>query len=236
MERRTEVTPPYGRAGNVAGVERVRRLIASVDWSGVSHAYGPAVDTPHQLRRLLDDHDRIDAFEQLNGSIWHQSTVYPATVAAAPILAEIACSHRGLALHPLMLLVLCAEADDRRADARAATREAISEHLERLVDVTIADGEGEHTYLWPLTAALAALLPATPLAAENYAEFEDLLRGDEAEVFLSIRSIAAGRDHPDEVALGPISELSSLRTRCDDESSTPIGYALCVDASTHSAY
>jgi hypothetical protein len=189
-------------------VERISGAIASVDWNSVSHAYGPAVDTPAQLRRLLDEHERVDAFEQLVGSIWHQSTVYPATAQAVPILAEIAYSHRASALHPLMLLVVCAEAGDRRARARAATREAVAEHLPRLVDVTVTEGENGRTCLWPLTAALAALLPAAPLSNDSYAAFSELLRGAEAEVFLSIRDIAAGREHPDGVALGPISELA----------------------------
>ena len=188
-------------------MDPVNRLIASVDWGAVSHAYGPAVDTPDQLRRLLDEHERVDAFESLVGSIWHQSTVYAATVEAVPILAEIACLRRESALHPLMLLVVCAEADDRRASARPATREAIGEHLQRLVDVTVSEGENGYTYLWPLTAALTAL-PAALLTAESYSALSELRTGADAQVVLSIRDIAAGRDHRDEIALGPISELA----------------------------
>jgi hypothetical protein len=188
-------------------MDRVAELIAGVDWAAVTHAYGPATDTPEHLAALTAD-GRLQAFDRLLGSIWHQSTVYSATVAAVPVLAEIARTRRAAALHPLLLLVVCAEADDRRSPARSATREAIGTELQALVDVTLAEGEAGPTYLWPLTAGLAALLPHASVSGQSYAALRELLGGTPAAVLLAIRDIARGRDHDDDIWLSPISELS----------------------------
>jgi hypothetical protein len=189
-------------------MDEVRRLIAAVDWTAVSHAYGPATDTPRHLEALLDERTRVAAFDELLGSIWHQSTVYDATVQAVPILAEIARTHRDAALHPLLLLVVCAEADDRRAEARVPTRTAIGRELQSLVDVTIAEGEDGPMELWPLTAALTALLPHVPLSTASMKSVEAIWGGDAEAVFLTIRAIARGADHDEDIYLSPLGELS----------------------------
>lgn len=51
------------------------------DWASLSHAYGPAVDTPQHLSRLRSDdpHDRKRAWGELIGSANHQGEVYPVT-------------------------------------------------------------------------------------------------------------------------------------------------------------
>ncbi|WP_018686465.1 hypothetical protein [Actinokineospora enzanensis] len=59
------------------------------DWAGLEHAYGGAEDTPALLDRLRED-DWSDAVGELHASILHQGSVYPATVAAVPILVDIA--------------------------------------------------------------------------------------------------------------------------------------------------
>lgn len=63
-----------------------------VDWSSLTHAYGPATTTANELRTLLtdDDRQRSEALASLAASICHQGSVYPATAPAVPFLVEIA--------------------------------------------------------------------------------------------------------------------------------------------------
>ena len=65
-----------------------------VDWSSLTHAYGPATTTADELRTLLsgDDRQRSEALASLVASICHQGSVYPATAPAVPFLTEIAAS------------------------------------------------------------------------------------------------------------------------------------------------
>ena len=65
--------------------------IDSVNWSKISHAYGPATDVPAQLRALAfgDDQERKHALHELHGNIWHQHTIYEATAYAVPFLVEL---------------------------------------------------------------------------------------------------------------------------------------------------
>jgi hypothetical protein len=63
----------------------------AIDWSSLTHAYGPASDVPGTLRRLVseDESARQEALAELCGTIWHQGTVYDATVPAIPFLFEL---------------------------------------------------------------------------------------------------------------------------------------------------
>lgn len=62
-----------------------------IDWHHLSHAYGPADDVPDLLRSLAspDEQVRKDAIYELFGNIWHQGTVYEATIHAVPFLIEL---------------------------------------------------------------------------------------------------------------------------------------------------
>ncbi len=66
--------------------------IQDIDWSRLSHAYGPAMDVPALLRALAtpNEDEREAALDQLYSTIWHQGSVYDATAAAVPFLIEIA--------------------------------------------------------------------------------------------------------------------------------------------------
>lgn len=65
--------------------------IDDVDWSKLTHAYGEASDVPALLRQLAstDAGQRESARHALHGNIWHQGTVYEATVQAVPFLVEL---------------------------------------------------------------------------------------------------------------------------------------------------
>ncbi|XVQ10779.1 hypothetical protein ACQP1W_51200 [Spirillospora sp. CA-255316] len=70
--------------GPLAGLE-------AVDWAGLHHAYGPAVDVPDQLRALLsaDDATRHEAHHQLRGNVYHQGTRWQASRQVVPFLTEL---------------------------------------------------------------------------------------------------------------------------------------------------
>ncbi|MEV0826647.1 hypothetical protein [Nonomuraea rubra] len=64
------------------------------DWSRLSHAYGPATDTPAHLKRLSDDDETawVETIEHLYGEVTHQSAVYSATAPAALVAAGLLAS------------------------------------------------------------------------------------------------------------------------------------------------
>jgi hypothetical protein len=135
-----------------------------IDWSALSHAYGSAEDIPDLLRRLavagseaylggsadtdeadLDDveadDETADDAEEILGDLWaticHQGSVYSATVAAVPFLAELAAA--GIETTAVLyLLGSIAEALDSRevgdatlvCTAVAACFDLLAPHLE----------------------------------------------------------------------------------------------------------
>lgn len=81
------------RAG--VSVDAQRELAAaleSIPWSRLDHAYGPAVDVPSLLYAVTlgADRVRLEAWWELWGTIHHQGTVYAATPACVPFLAQVA--------------------------------------------------------------------------------------------------------------------------------------------------
>ncbi len=54
----------------------------AIPWDQISHAYGPASDVPSQIRALAspDPAERKAAFHELFTNIWHQGTVYEASI------------------------------------------------------------------------------------------------------------------------------------------------------------
>ena len=62
-----------------------------VPWSALTHAYGSAADVPALIRSLAssDDVERRDAYDELYTNIWHQGTVYEATIHVLPFLVEL---------------------------------------------------------------------------------------------------------------------------------------------------
>jgi hypothetical protein len=62
-----------------------------VGWTELSHAYGSANDVPAMLRQAASGgHAAKEALEDLYGIVFHQGTVYTATVATVPFLIELA--------------------------------------------------------------------------------------------------------------------------------------------------
>ncbi|GIF62765.1 hypothetical protein Ais01nite_08000 [Asanoa ishikariensis] len=109
--------------------------LEAITWGELSHAYGGAEDTPGLLRQVAsaDGELAAQAASDLHGSIFHQGSVYPATVSAVPFLAKLAVG----APHQRAELVwfLGMLADDRHAYGRdfPQVRAAVSAHLDSLV-------------------------------------------------------------------------------------------------------
>jgi hypothetical protein len=66
-------------------------VLDETDWSLLSHAYGPATDTPGYVRGLVgDDEDEwTEAVGHLFGAVTHQSSLYPATAPVALVIAGL---------------------------------------------------------------------------------------------------------------------------------------------------
>jgi hypothetical protein len=64
--------------------------VHDVPWATVGHAYGPATDVPVLLEALTGSREQQQhALWELQGTIWHQGTVYEATAYAVPFLARL---------------------------------------------------------------------------------------------------------------------------------------------------
>lgn len=62
----------------------------AVEWAALTHAYGSAGDVPALVQALYDPDAVGDALYDLYGNVWHQGSVYPATVEVVPFLAHAA--------------------------------------------------------------------------------------------------------------------------------------------------
>ncbi len=65
--------------------------IENIDWGKWQHAYGPATDVPDCLRALVsqDPDAQVAAKWELYGNLWHQGTIYEATIHALPWLIKL---------------------------------------------------------------------------------------------------------------------------------------------------
>jgi tetratricopeptide (TPR) repeat protein len=129
---RVEALGTIRAEGPLAGLD-------AIDWAGIGHAYGPARDTPDDIRllRAADPDLRDDALERLANSICHQGSVYPASAEVVPFLAR-------LALDPTqpdrpgiiwLLAMLAHGANDPSTDATVggAIRDAIAPYAAALL-------------------------------------------------------------------------------------------------------
>jgi hypothetical protein len=187
----------------------IEPMLGAVDWPSLRHAYGPASDTPEHLRGLLaDDASRVAAYAELDGSIWHQDTVYEATAAAVPILSAIARSESKPAFYALTLLLSCAEAADLGATHRGATREAVAAESPALIAHFLARDDASDIPHWTLLAGTVAMLPEFPLDADELEAFLELAWGTDAAALLTVRQLVAPNPFPVGVLTTPITDLA----------------------------
>ncbi|MEV0607888.1 hypothetical protein AB0I61_16150 [Polymorphospora rubra] len=118
------------------------RGLDEVDWDELFHAYGKAVDTANLLRQAAspDSDTAQEAVSELHGSIFHQGTVYPATVAAVPFLAELATTapHRRADL--VWMLGMLADPHHAYGDEVLDVRAAVAAQLP-VLHTLLADGD-----------------------------------------------------------------------------------------------
>lgn len=132
-EKRTvRVTP---RRGATAREQRnLAQQLDSVAWQDLHHAYGPAGEVPALLFAVTLGADQVrrDAWWELWGNVHHQGTVYEATPACVPFIAQLAAEPE----HPdrvnaLSFLRQIAVGD---GEFTAQTRDAVEQHLPVLLE------------------------------------------------------------------------------------------------------
>jgi HEAT repeat protein len=110
--------------------------LAAVAWRSLGHAYGPADGVPGMLwaAASTDEQHADAAVSELYNSVFHQGTVYPASVAVVPFVAELAATPT---VHHRFLLValLGGMADPRKAHGSEipAVRAALTAQVPRLL-------------------------------------------------------------------------------------------------------
>lgn len=110
-------------------------------WGALEHAYGTADDIPEVIRAVAsaDEDEADEAVDELFGAVFHQGTVYSATVAAVPFIAELAVApevhHRSTLVTLLGAMADPAEAYGTEVDAvRAAVTAQVPRLLPLLAD------------------------------------------------------------------------------------------------------
>jgi hypothetical protein len=99
-----------------------------VRWSELGHAFGAADDVPARIRAVAshDANARREAYRSLYGTILHQGSIYPATIAAIPFLLRVLAHGPGEgALDLLWLLVGIGQSLDPSAASALAEGEAL---------------------------------------------------------------------------------------------------------------
>ncbi|MFB9838204.1 hypothetical protein [Actinoallomurus acaciae] len=105
-----------------------------VEWSELSHAYGDAGDVPGLLRRAASGGDATEeAFSEIIGCLFHQGTVYSATVAAVPFLTELARYAPARRSEFVWLLGMLSDPHHAHGSAFDAVKAAISADADVLV-------------------------------------------------------------------------------------------------------
>ena len=136
-----------------------------VRWYELEHAYGNAFDIPKDIRRLtsIDDKTQSGALGRLYGTIYHQGSIFPATVTSIDpllqIIANTSICNRGQIAElffdiaesavatpeqikekwALLSRLSCASDDysDREIHERKCVREEIESHYSRLCDLAL---------------------------------------------------------------------------------------------------
>ncbi|MFG1654255.1 hypothetical protein ACGFIE_30405 [Micromonospora sp. NPDC049275] len=131
-----------------------------VSWNELSHAYGEALDTPNLLRQAAspDEEAAQEAVSELNGSIFHQGTVYLATVAAVPFLAELALAAPHGRADLAWMLGQLADPQHAYGDDFPDVRAAVVGQLPALLAL-LEDGDQEVREAAAYAAAQAGTIP-----------------------------------------------------------------------------
>ncbi|MEX2556198.1 MAG: hypothetical protein WEB06_11260 [Actinomycetota bacterium] len=134
--------------------------VRDVNWASLQHAFGSAGDVPDNLRALVSGDARAArvALQELGTSLLHQGSIYEATAAAVPFLAEIALEPSIPERIRVQVLVMLAAAANPYffGDVERACRDAVSRalpQLERLLE--------EQTIVGLAAAEVFGMVPAS---------------------------------------------------------------------------
>ncbi|WP_329080684.1 hypothetical protein [Streptomyces niveus] len=147
--------------------------IDDIDWSALTHAYGPADDIPALLRAAgsPDAARRDPALDELISSLCHQGSIYPATAAAVPFIARLALEGPGDRLRLMWLLHGAAEGSGPEyQEVRRAVAVALPALLGLAAD---EDPAVRRAMVWTVAACEAASLPLLPLLRARLEEERD---------------------------------------------------------------
>ncbi|WP_405846998.1 hypothetical protein OG211_05060 [Streptomyces niveus] len=147
--------------------------IDDIDWSALTHAYGPADDIPALLRAAgsPDAARRDPALDELISSLCHQGSIYPATAAAVPFIARLALEGPGDRLRLMWLLHGAAEGSGPEyQEVRRAVAVALPALLGLAAD---EDPAVRRAMVWTVAVCEDASLPLLPLLRARLAEERD---------------------------------------------------------------
>ncbi|WP_405443657.1 hypothetical protein [Streptomyces niveus] len=147
--------------------------IDDIDWSALTHAYGPADDIPDLLRAAgsPDAARRDPALDELISSLCHQGSIYPATAAAVPFIARLALEGPGDRLRLMWLLHGAAEGSGPEyQEVRRAVAVALPALLGLAAD---EDPAVRRAMVWTVAVCEDASLPLLPLLRARLAEERD---------------------------------------------------------------
>ena len=140
--------PPIRDEGVLEGLD-------GIPWADLRHAYGPAQDVPGLLRAIASgDHETVtSAVGELHGNIWHQGTVYEATLRAVPFLARMAAA--GVAPADLLYLLgfIAESRDDAHLTVPGSARAAVAAQAGLLAPLLRSpDGQVRMAAAWALAS------------------------------------------------------------------------------------
>ncbi|MEV6486430.1 hypothetical protein [Streptomyces sp. NPDC051576] len=127
--------------------------MTTINWSGLTHAYGSAENIPDLFARLGGTEDDA-VWQELWGSLCHQGSVYDASWAAMPVLVDIALGRApGGPVHAVTMAGLIATDPDE--DSRERYADEISQLLDVARRLRADPTQDAHTFVYLQMAVLA---------------------------------------------------------------------------------
>lgn len=129
------------------------------DWASLRHAYGSAEDIPALLAAAEQSGDDFGArWNDLWSCLCHQGTVYTASFAALPLLAEMSARRAPTGHDPALHLAAAIVASDDGPSEAVALKESHSSTLTRMRDSAernLAHARNDTEFIYGLQALMA---------------------------------------------------------------------------------
>ena len=156
-----------------------------IGWSSLQHAYGEASDVPGQIRALIsdDETERNKAFYELCGNIYHQGTLYEATVSAIPFLLEI-YNFQKAPNHEQIVLLVALIASGKGCYSKLGITESIRKLIRPYLPSLISYLRHEESHL--RQASFLALIPYVAEEPDYRSLLEEALAAETEEENIEI--------------------------------------------------